>query len=148
MIEIRKATLNDLDAIYEIEQSSFVNPWKKSDIEYELTTNPVNVFLVAVDDNAVVGYLDFLITFNSASIVQIATKSTVRNRHIATSLLNEMLKILPSEGDEKVEFVTLEVRQSNAIAIEMYKKFGFEFITIKKNYYANGEDALYMVKRI
>lgn len=148
MIEIRKATLNDLDAIYEIEQSSFINPWKKSDIEYELSTNPVNVFLVSINEDGVVGYLDFLITFNSASIVQIATKSDVRNRHIATSLLNEMFKMLPSEGDDKVEFVTLEVRQSNAIAIDLYKKFGFEIITIKKNYYVNGEDALYMVKRM
>lgn len=148
MIEIRKATLKDLDAIYEIEQSSFVNPWKKSDIEYEISANPVNVFLVALSENTVVGYLDFLITFNSASIVQIATKSDVRNRHIATYLLNEMFKILPSKGEEKVEFVTLEVRQSNDIAFSMYKKFGFEFITIKKNYYANGEDALYMVKRM
>ncbi len=148
MIEIRKATLNDLDAIYEIEQSSFINPWKKSDIEYELSTNPVNVFLVSINEDGVVGYLDFLITFNSASIVQIATKSDVRNRHIATSLLKEMFKMLPSEGDDKVEFVTLEVRQSNAIAIDLYKKFGFEIITIKKNYYVNGEDALYMVKRM
>ncbi len=148
MINIRRATLADLDKIYEIEETSFINPWKKSDLEYELVKNPVNVFLVAEVDNSIVAFLNFMVTFNSASIVQIATKKEQRGKHYATSLLNEMFHILPSSGDEKVDFITLEVRESNKVAFEMYKKVGFEFITIKKNYYSNGEDALYMVKRM
>ncbi len=148
MINIRRASLADLDGIYEIEKDCFLNPWKKSDLEYELTKNPVNFVLVAEVDDVIVSFLNFMITFNSASIVQIATKIDERGKHYATRLLNEMFNILPSQGDEKVDFITLEVRESNKVAQEMYKKVGFEFITIKKNYYSNGEDALYMVKRM
>lgn len=148
MMEIRKATLADLDQILEIEDYSFKVPWKRSDIEYDLVKNPVNVFLVGVVDNIVVAFLNFMITFNSASIVQIATKKEERGKNFATSLLNEMFNLLPKDGEEKVEFVTLEVRESNKIAFSLYSKLGFECGKKKPHYYPDGEDAIYMFKRM
>ena len=62
-------------------------------------------------------------------------------------LLGQMIKDCESKEDV-VEFITLEVRVSNAPAIAFYKKHKFSEITIKKNYYSDGEDAIYMVRSL
>lgn len=145
---IRKGSLEDLTVIYSLQKECFHEPWKEEDIAYELSKNPVNVFLVAVKDNKIVGYLDYIVTFNSSSIVQIAVNENYRHQEIASSLLEKMISLLPSSGEEKVEFITLEVRKSNVPAINLYHKFGFEDICLKPHYYKDGEDAIYMVKRM
>ena len=138
----------DLEQIYEIEKECFINPWKLSDLEYEMNENPVNKFLVLEIDGKVVGFNDFMITFNSATISQIAITKDFRRKGFGTILLNEMERCFPKEGDDIVENVTLEVRASNEPAIELYKKHGYEVVVKKPHYYPDGEDAIYMVKRL
>ena len=146
--KVRLLTREDLPTIFQIEKECFVNPWKESDIEYELSGNPVNRFLVLEIDNKVVGFNDFMITFNSATISQIAVNKGYRRKGFGTILLKEMEKCFPKEGEEVVENVTLEVRASNKPAIKLYEKNGYETVVIKPHYYPDGEDAVYMVKRL
>ena len=146
MIEFRLFKKEDLLGVSEIENESFVEPWSKDQLISDIVYNPYLKTIVALNDNVVVGFVIYLITFNSSTIYQIATRKEYRNKGIASSLLNEMEKTFIKEGDDKVEFVTLEVRKSNLAAQNLYKKNGYEEITIKKNYYTNGEDAIYMVK--
>lgn len=146
MIEFRLFKKEDLLGVSEIENESFIEPWSKDQLISDIVYNPYLKTIVALNDNVVVGFVIYLITFNSSTIYQIATRKEYRNKGIASSLLNEMEKTFIKEGDDKVEFVTLEVRKSNLAAQNLYKKNGYEEITIKKNYYTNGEDAIYMVK--
>lgn len=145
---IRLATLKDFEAVYEIEQSCFLDPYPRKQLEYEFKENPLNKILVAIVDDKIVGFIDFMITFNSSTIVQIAVKPEYRKQGIASSLLKEMENIFPKGIDDVVETVTLEVRKSNEAAIKLYEKNGYEFVVYKKNYYPDGEDAIYMVKRL
>ena len=138
----------DLDTVYEIEQECFINPWKRSDLEYELEGNPVNKFLVIEKDGEIVGFNDFMITFNSATISQIAITKKYRRQGLGSILLKEMEKCFPKEGEDIVENVTLEVRASNVPAIKLYEKDGYEVVVKKPHYYPDGEDAIYMVKRL
>lgn len=146
MIEFRLFKKEDLLGISEVENESFVEPWSKDQLISDIVYNPYLKTIVALNDNIVVGFVIYLITFNSSTIYQIATRKEFRNKGIASSLLNEMEKTFIKDGEDKVEFVTLEVRKSNLVAQNLYKKNGYEEITIKKNYYSNGEDAIYMVK--
>lgn len=146
MIEFRLFKKEDLLGVSEIENESFIEPWSKDQLISDIVYNPYLKTIVALNDNVVVGFVIYLITFNSSTIYQIATRKEYRNKGIASYLLNEMEKTFIKEGDDKVEFVTLEVRKSNLAAQNLYKKNGYEEITIKKNYYTNGEDAIYMVK--
>ena len=146
--KVRLLERADLNRVYEIEKECFVNPWKFSDIEYELSGNPVNKFLVLEVEGTVVGFNDFMITFNSATISQIAVTKDFRRKGFGTILLNEMEKYFPNEGDDVVENVTLEVRASNEPAIKLYEKHGYEVVVKKPHYYPDGEDAIYMVKRL
>lgn len=147
-IMFRLANLSDIERICEIEAECFKEPYKRSDIEYEISKNPVNKFVLALDNNQIIGFIDFMITFNSATINQIAVTKDMRNKGVATLLLNIMETYFPKEGEDVVENVTLEVRKSNVPALNLYEKNKYEMITIKPHYYADGEDAVYMVKRL
>ena len=59
------------------------------------------------------GFIDFMITFNSATISQVAVTKEYREQGIASKLLEKMYETLPSSGEDIVEFITLEVRESN-----------------------------------
>lgn len=141
---IRKAKINDLEAIKEIEDESFRNPFTKEDLLYEISQNPVSNFLVLEKDGNVIGFIDYWVTFDSATIDQIAIKKSERKQGFAKILLEKSISDLKELGE--VSFFTLEVRASNEPAINLYKSFGFQKVTIKEKYYDDGEDAIYMIK--
>lgn len=143
-MNIRKAKISDLEAIKEIEDESFINPFTKEDLLYEISQNPVSNFLVLEKDGLVVGFIDYWVTFDSATIDQIAVKKSERNQGFAKILLEKSINDLKDLGS--VSFFTLEVRTSNEPAINLYKSFGFQKVTIKEKYYDDGEDAIYMIK--
>ena len=143
-----EASKEDFEEVVEIENTCFIDPYPRSFLEYEFEQNPLNKIIVCKDKDKVVGFIDFMITFNSATISQIAVKNEYRKQGIATELLNEMEKCFPTDIEDVVENVTLEVRESNSAAINLYKKNGYEEVVIKKHYYSNGENAIYMVKRL
>ena len=143
-MNIRKATINDLKTIKEIEDESFLNPFKESDLIYEINENPVSNFLVLEEGKEVIGFIDYWVTFDSATIDQIAIKKDKRNQGFAGYLLENVISLL--KENKEIEFFTLEVRKSNVAALALYKKYGFEKVTVKEKYYDDGEDAIYMVK--
>jgi [ribosomal protein S18]-alanine N-acetyltransferase len=142
---IREMEIEDIPQIMEIENEAFINPWKEKDFMYEINDNPCSTLLVAESGNEIVGFIDFMITFNSSSISQIATKKTHRHRGIASKLMDAMFEIF-LEQEDVVETCTLEVRTKNLVAEEFYEKQGFRISHTKFGYYTNGDDAYYMVK--
>ena len=148
MIKYRLATIEDFDAVRAIENECFKEPYSDEDLHYEFEQNPVNKIIVAEKDGRVVGFIDFLITFNSSTIMQVAVTKESRGNGIATQLLSEMEKSFPKEIDDIVETITLEVRESNVAAKNLYLKNGYKIVVIKSNYYKDGENAIYMIKRL
>ena len=148
MIKYRLATLADFDAVRAIENECFKEPYSDEDLHYEFEQNPVNKIIVAEKDRKVVGFIDFLITFSSSTIMQVAVTKECRGNGIATQLLSEMEKSFPKEIDDIVETITLEVRESNEAAKNLYLKNGYKIVVIKSNYYKDGENAIYMIKRL
>jgi ribosomal-protein-alanine N-acetyltransferase len=95
----------------------------------------------------VVGYLDFMITFDSATINRLAVNEAYRKQGIASALLNKMVEVCHEQKDP-VSWITLEVRPSNKAATNLYFQNDWKQVTIKKGYYSDGEDALYLVRSI
>lgn len=147
-MKIREASLKDFEQVYEIEKSCFIEPYTRDQLIYEFKENPLSKILVACDEDKIVGFVDFMITFNSATISQIAVLPEYRKNGLGSKLLSEMEKTFPKDIEDVVETITLEVRESNLGAISFYKKNGYENIVTKKHYYKNGEDAVYMIKRL
>lgn len=147
-MNIREATMSDFSTVCSLEQECFIDPYSREQMTYEFNVNPVNKILVAEEDEKVVGFINYMITFNSATIGQVAVTKQYRGKGIATKLLAAMEETFPKNIDDVVETVTLEVRESNIPAINLYKKNGYEFVVMKNKYYSNGENAIYMVKRL
>lgn len=72
-------------------------------------------------------------SFDDADLCRIAISEKYRRNHIADNLLENALNKLKEKG---IKRVLLEVRESNEPAISLYKKYGFEQIGIRKNYYS------------
>ena len=145
LLEIRELEKSDLNKVMEIENLCFVAPWKLEDIEVERTSNQFATLLVATINDEVVGYVDYWITFDSATICQIAVHPNYQRQAIGSKLLEEVLKDCYAK---KVLTITLEVRASNSKGINFYTKHGFNQFLVKPNYYTNGEDAIYMMRGV
>jgi ribosomal-protein-alanine acetyltransferase len=143
-MNIRKATIDDLDRLHELEKL-FLAPYTKQQIIYELTENETSVFLVIEDKNKILGFIDFWITFDSATICQLAVDEKYQHLGLATKLVEESIKILKNNKEE-ILWYTLEVREQNIKALNLYKKLGFVYVVTKPHYYSNGDNAIYMMK--
>ena len=146
LFSIRPAEEKDVPIILDLEEKCFVAPWKKENILYELNDNPVsNLWVIEGDVSKVVGYIDYWITFDSATICQICINPFYRKMKLGSTLLNEVIKDCRAN---KVRNITLEVREYNEPAIRLYEKHGFKKEFIKKAYYTNGDNAVYMIKKM
>ena len=137
-VEIREMCEKDLYMVLMIENQCFISPWLKADILTDWKYNQYSRWLVILVDDVVAGFIDYWITFDSATICQIAIQKGYRRLGLASKLLEEMFKDCYAE---KVRNITLEVRGGNEAAISLYKKYGFKFVVSKEGYYSDVEDA-------
>ncbi len=135
-----------VDMMYEIEKDSFITPWSYKSMHNDVTKHDIAIYLVALDNNDVVGYLGIWHVIDQAHITTIAIKKEYRRQTIGETLLLKMLNKL-----RKINIieVTLEVRESNSKAINLYKKLGFYCEGKRINYYQDtNEDAIIMWKKL
>lgn len=133
----------DLDAVNAIEMQAFQDPWSRQDFINELESNPYSCIYVKEINGEVVAYVDLWIAYENAEIANIAVKKEFLHQGIASELMQYCLQKIQQS---KCENFTLEVRVSNMNAIKLYEKFGFQTVSKRKKYYADGEDAYLMVQ--
>lgn len=108
----------------------------KDQIINDLKNNPFGAYLLYQKDQKIVGYLYYSKIYDRIEVNEIEVLEIYRRQNIASSMLDYLLSNISKD-------ITLEVRESNYPAINLYKKFGFTKLAIRKNYYKN-EDALLM----
>ena len=145
MISIRKGERKDAPAIAIVEKEVMKAPWPLEVFESDLGEDSPWVFLVAEEEGELLGYLDYMVTFDSSTIASLAVRKDAQRKGVATLLLDRMEEELRKE-EEVVLTSTLEVRASNEPAKALYRKRGYLFVCRKKGYYEDGEDAEYYVK--
>ena len=140
---IREMTIEDIPAVLEIDRDSFPNPWPERSYRYELINNPAaQLFVVKLDDGAVVAYLGYWLIADEVHISTFAVKPDFRMQGIGEDLLRSALLSAIEKG---ARVATLEVRESNDSAIKLYEKLGFEVVGNRAGYYRdNNEDATLM----
>lgn len=142
-MRIEKMTSGHLDDVYIIETECFSHPWSKQSLEEELN-NETSLFLVAKEENEVIGYIGMSIVIDEGYIFNVAVREKYRNNGIATALINELVTYGKKNN---FSFITLEVRESNLPAISLYSKFGFIKAGERKDYYSNPkENAILLTK--
>ncbi|NMB35708.1 MAG: ribosomal protein S18-alanine N-acetyltransferase [Firmicutes bacterium] len=138
-------SLQDLEAVLEIERSTFSFPWPKNSFYREIINNDYAYYFAArlKGENKVIGYGGIWVLFDEAHITTLAVHSLHRQAGAGSILLSHLLEEALARGARQV---FLEVRDSNLAARTLYKKYDFEIIGRRKNYYYH-EDALLMVRK-
>ena len=145
-IVIRPMEIDDLEKVLEIEKQSFPVPWTYDLFFNELTRNRYARYFVLEKDNEVVGYLGLWHKGTSFHITNIAITKNLRRKGYGEKLLKFIEKIAVTY---RIKKISLEVRRSNCIAQEMYRKYGYKVIRSLRNYYQEEkEDALIMEKKL
>jgi len=139
---IREFKRPDIKRVLEIELTSFKDPYPAQillDI-YNLGAG----FLVAQQDNIIVGYIIFWIRFETEGhIISIAVDKNFRRQGIGSQLVETTLQIFKKYN---VSNIQLEVRVENKSAREFYQDLGFIEKNFTPQYYEDGEDAIVMEK--
>ena len=128
-----------VDKVYELEKQIFSDACSKNTF-YEYFYNPNVNFIVAVQDEKILGYCAIIKSYESADILTLAVSEDYRRCGIGKSLLQGIIEHCIECG---VEMLFLDVRCSNTAAIRLYESMGFEKISQRCGYYKNPcEDAL------
>ncbi len=145
--EIRRAEEKDIPAVTDLEKVCFEgkDPWSYGAFYNEIVENSdKTLYLVALADGKVIGYMGVWMILDEGQITNVAVGPEYRRRHIAESLIEEMVRRTAEEG---VTSWTLEARVDNEPAIRLYEKMGFRGEGIRPKYYEyDGTDALIMWK--
>jgi ribosomal-protein-alanine N-acetyltransferase len=169
--QIRPMTEADIVQVAEIEHQSFPTTWPQTAYRRELA-NHLARYIVLVDrteppvrqpdstsrrnlfsfwrpksppentTDYIVGYVGVWLMVDQAHVVAIAVRESYRRRGLGELLLSEAIDLAIANGQESV---TLEVRRSNWTAQQLYEKYRFLKVGVRKRYYTdNHEDALIM----
>jgi len=139
-LEIGRLTYADLPELIAIERRAFPTPWSLAMFVLELS-KPASVCLAALRDGQMIGFLICSRYDTVWHIMNVAVDPDCRREGIASTLLTDLLRRIDGKGAR----FTLEVRESNTGAIDLYERFGFRAAGRRRRYYQdNGEDAVIM----
>ncbi len=145
-VTVRRMRFDDVEQVHAIDQRSFPTPWTLNSFRFELSENRSSHSWVAEvemgGEKLVVGAIVVWLLVDDAHIGTIAVDAPYRRQGIGRRMLCIALAELARAGAVSS---TLEVRESNLAAQEMYRQFGYETVGRRRGYYPdNGEDALVM----
>ncbi|MBR4748204.1 MAG: ribosomal protein S18-alanine N-acetyltransferase [Abditibacteriota bacterium] len=142
---IRRARIDDIEAVRNIETASFADPWSVSMITDDILDRELGIrtFVLTVDGHTAGYYFYYPL---SSDLANLAVAPEYRGRGYGRILLMHCIE--EARKDESPELF-LEVRESNLAARKLYQSCGFEIISRRKDYYTHPrEDGLVMLLRI
>jgi len=138
---IRQMQYEDIDMVLDIEKKSFTSPWSRLMFFDELQ-NPRAHYIVAEMSGIIVAYAGLWVIMDEGHITNIAVDPSYRMLKIGSRLMEEIFELARKN---RLRGLTLEVRESNAAAISMYKNFGFKIEGLRKNYYSDTHENAFIM---
>ena len=143
-VQIRIMNENAAVEVAKISILSFSSPWSTESYIQEIK-NPVALYLVAVINNNIVGFIGTWNVLDESHITNVAVHPDFRKQKIGSLLLENLINTC--EKQHNTSSFDLEVRANNMPAQKLYSKFGFKNNGIRKGYYTdNKEDAILMCR--
>jgi ribosomal-protein-alanine N-acetyltransferase len=152
---LRKFDMNDLQSVMQINRSCLPENYTDS-FFVDLYKRFPETFIVADEDNHIVGYIMCRVEvglsklglsglIKKGHVVSVAVKPEHRRRGIGSALVSKALEAMKLYNAKQCY---LEVRVSNEEAVRLYRKLGFEISQTVHGYYADGEGAFVMTKKL
>ena len=139
-IEISEMTIEDLNLISANLETEFDEFWSADTLREDFEKD-TSTYFVAKLKNEIVGFAGMKKVFEQVEIMNIATKVSKRHLGIGTKLLDRLISEAKEQG---AKVMNLEVNENNTYAINLYEKFNFKRIGLRKKYYNNTDDAILM----
>ena len=142
-ITIRRMQASDVDNVIAIEEKAYgEHHWSKESFLNELSNELARYNCAFDEDGNLVGYSGCWQILEEVHITNIAVSPDFRRKKVGEKLLK---RIVDECYENMAKYITLEVRVSNTPAINLYEKYGFKSLGVRKGYYQNNnEDALIM----
>lgn len=139
-VHLCDAALDDLDAIFAIEQLAFPHPWTRRLLAQEFE-HPWSRRRIARDDSGkILGYLIAWWVADEVHILNVAVHPEARRHGVGKALLEDCELMARANASSSI---SLEVRRSNEGARALYQDLGFRVIGERPRYYAaDQEDAV------
>ncbi len=145
MMDIRMATIEDAQAIYEIEQVSFSVPWSLESVTSELDKTSNKLYMVLIENDRIIGYGGVWLIYDEGQITNIAIIPEARCKGYGTQLMERLIDACVKRGMQEI---FLEVRISNLSALAMYRNLGFTVKGIRKDYYSEPKEDAYIMSLV
>lgn len=129
MITYRRMTAADVDAVYAIELATFPTPWTLDSFHYEMRENQYAHYIVAEDETEIIGFCGMWLVIDAAQITNVAVVESARGKGIGEALMKEAIRVA---REAEMEVMSLEVRVTNMVAQNLYRKLGFQNGGIRK----------------
>ena len=110
----------------------------------EFSTNPYLKIITYVEKDKIIGFLLYSLIYDRIEIEQFEVVFDKRKKGIGEKLLKYLIE---KYENTNINNITLEVKENNIAAINLYKKYGFEIISIREKYY-NGTNGILMEKKL
>ena len=141
-LEISAMTERDLDEVGRIEAESFPSTWPSNAFRTEIHDNKLAFYYVGRVGGRIVAYGGIWVILEDSHITTIAVHPEFRGKRFGEQML---LRLLDETMERGASWITLEVRESNAVAQSLYRKYGFTVVSTRRAYYSdNNENALVM----
>ena len=140
-VDVRPMRWPDIEPVHRLESELFtVDPWSIEQFWSELAQQS-RAYAVAVDGERIIGYAGAFLLAPDSDVQTIAVSPRDQGRGVGAILLTWLIEQAVAQGCRQM---LLEVRSDNVPAIAMYERFGFERISVRRDYYERGIDAVIM----
>lgn len=112
--------------------------------EKEFSTNPYLKIITYVEKDKIIGFLLYSLIYDRIEIEQFEVITKERRKGIGDKLLKYLIE---KYQDTDIKNITLEVKEDNIVAINLYKKYGFKKVSTREKYY-DGINGLLMEKTL
>jgi ribosomal-protein-alanine N-acetyltransferase len=143
-----KMNKSDLDDVYQIEVNNYPIPWSFGVMKDCLKAGYHCVVLKKRESNEIIGYAFLMTAYDESHLLNMCVDASQQGKGLGKKILNYLNNICKYSHSK---IFLLEVRESNPIAQQLYKSYGFKQIGIRKNYYKcikGRENAIVMTKQV
>ena len=148
VLQLKKLEKKELPQVLALDQICFGGFWSLDGYEREIDSPNSTLLVITISDNEetkVIGLGCFWAILEEAHITLLAIHPDFQGQGLGKLLLASLLE---DAVKRKLERATLEVKETNHIALSLYQKFGFKIAGRRKNYYQEtGEDALILWRK-
>ena len=141
-IDVKLLSPDDALQIEAVEKACFPAPWSQNAILESFGNN--TVFFGVFSGSTLSGYCGLQMICGEGYITNLAVLPQYRRTGVAKSILSAVINY---SAENKLKFISLEVRVSNTAAVALYKSFNFENAGIRKNFYRLPKEDAYIMTR-